>query len=60
MSHAWRSSSRLEGVFVDASHPAMFQLWDEVVRIHPGILVALGEVGFGKVPGDCFRTVARR
>ena len=38
----------------------MFELRDKVVSIHPGILKALGEVGFGEVPGDGLRTTSSR
>ena len=60
MAHTWRSLSCLEGMFVDIAQPTVLELWDEMVSIHPGILVTLSEVGFGEVPGDLLRTASHR
>ena len=47
-------------MFVDIAQPTVLELWDKVVSILPGILKALSEVGFGKVPGDGLRTAPCR
>ena len=38
----------------------MSELRDKVISIHQGILVALGQVGFGEVPGYGFCTMSYR
>ena len=58
VTHAWGSFSCLEHVFVDVAQPAVFELWDKMVSMHPGILETLSEVGFGEAPGDGFDTAS--
>ena len=50
----------LEGVPVDVTKPAVFELLNEVMSTHPNILKTLGEVGFGEALGDGFSTSANR
>ena len=54
MSHSRCPLGNLEGVLVHDAKPAMFELWDEMISIHPNILKTLGEAGFGQVFGDGF------